>query len=101
MTDKITAALAFINRMAQFTTPEDEFAEPERGIAKVHATVEDYVADLDDERLCSEFQTFMDMVREARTIRDAQPAPGWSGSPCPEDPDNYWIDDKTGERIKA
>lgn len=25
----------------------------------------------------------------------------WSGSPCPDDPDNYWIDDKTGERIKA
>jgi hypothetical protein len=75
MTDKITAALAFINRMAQFTTPEDEFADPERGIAAVHETVEDYVADLDDERLCSEYQTFMEMVREARTIRDAAPSP--------------------------
>lgn len=25
----------------------------------------------------------------------------WSGSPCPIDPDNYWIDDKTGERVSA
>lgn len=27
--------------------------------------------------------------------------PEWSGSPDPVDPDNYWIDDKTGERIRA
>lgn len=25
----------------------------------------------------------------------------WSGSPCPKDPDNFWIDDKTGERVNA
>jgi hypothetical protein len=25
----------------------------------------------------------------------------WSGSPDPNDPDNYWIDDKTGERVNA
>lgn len=25
----------------------------------------------------------------------------WSGSPCPDDPDNFWIDDATGERIPA
>jgi hypothetical protein len=25
----------------------------------------------------------------------------WSGSPCPDDPDNYWIDDETGERVPA
>lgn len=25
----------------------------------------------------------------------------WSGSPDPEDPDNYWIDDATGERVNA
>ena len=30
-----------------------------------------------------------------------EPDPEWSGSPCPDDPDNYWIDDRTGERIKA
>jgi hypothetical protein len=25
----------------------------------------------------------------------------WSGSPDPDDPDNFWIDDKTGERRPA
>lgn len=25
----------------------------------------------------------------------------WSGSPCPDDPDNFWIDDATGERRPA
>lgn len=25
----------------------------------------------------------------------------WSGSPDPEDPDNFWIDDETGERVNA
>jgi len=25
----------------------------------------------------------------------------WTGSPCPRDPDNFWIDDKTGERVNA
>lgn len=28
-------------------------------------------------------------------------AEAWSGSPDPADPDNYWIDDKTGERVSA
>lgn len=27
--------------------------------------------------------------------------PEWSGHPDPDDPDNYWIDDATGERRKA
>ena len=25
----------------------------------------------------------------------------WSGSQDPEDPDNFWIDDVTGERVSA
>jgi hypothetical protein len=25
----------------------------------------------------------------------------WSGHPDPSDPDNYWIDDATGERVNA
>jgi hypothetical protein len=25
----------------------------------------------------------------------------WSGSPDPCDPDNYWIDDETDERVSA
>lgn len=27
--------------------------------------------------------------------------PEWSGHPAPDDPDNFWIDDKTGERVNA
>lgn len=33
--------------------------------------------------------------------RAVEQHPGWSGSPCPGDPGNYWIDDATGERIPA
>jgi hypothetical protein len=25
----------------------------------------------------------------------------WSASPCPLDPDNFWQDDETGERVNA
>jgi hypothetical protein len=35
---------------------------------------------------------------DARNWKDAH---NWSGSPCPVDPDNFWIDDATGERIPA
>jgi hypothetical protein len=27
--------------------------------------------------------------------------PEWSGYPDPTDPDNFWIDDETGERVNA
>lgn len=66
-----TTAAAFINRMAQFTTPEDEFADPEFDHSEMYADVDDYISDMSDDRLCGEYSTFMDMVREARTIRDA------------------------------
>lgn len=29
------------------------------------------------------------------------PLAQWSGSPDPNDPDNFWIDDATGQRIPA
>jgi len=69
------AALAFINRMAQFTTPEDEFSDPEFSHKGEYEDVVEYVSDMPDDRLCDEYGLFMSMVREARTIRDAQPAP--------------------------
>jgi hypothetical protein len=34
----------------------------------------------------------------ARTPKDEGE---WTGSPCPIDPDNFWIDDFTGERVNA
>lgn len=33
--------------------------------------------------------------------RAAETNVNWSGSPCPDDPDNFWIDDVTGERVNA
>jgi hypothetical protein len=69
-------AAAFINRMAQFTTPEDEFNDPEnQDNVAVYSDVEEYISDMSDDRLCGEYEAFMCMVREARTIRDATPAP--------------------------
>ena len=53
----------FVDRMARFTTPEDEVDLSENEYA-----VEDFVAGLDDERLCSEYATFMEMVRAARKL---------------------------------
>lgn len=76
MTDKITAALAFIDRMAQFTTPEDEFNDPEFSHKGKYADIAEYVSDMSDERLCGEYEAFMCMVREARRIRDVAAAPG-------------------------
>ena len=39
----------------------------------------------------------------ARKITNSVEAhlPEWSGHPDPNDPDNFWIDDKTGERVNA
>lgn len=56
--------LAFIDRMARFTTPEDEFAEDPQG----YEDADEMVADMDDERLCGEYATFMEMIREARKV---------------------------------
>lgn len=35
------------------------------------------------------------------TAKQALHPKEWSGSPCPLDPDNYWADDETGERVSA
>lgn len=41
----------------------------------------------------------------AQAIKDAgqdeMPELEWTGHPDPRDPDNFWIDDKTGERVNA
>ena len=75
MSDKITAALAFIERMAQFTTPEDEFNDPEFSHKGEYEDVAEYVSDMPDDRLCDEYGLFMSMVREARKIRDTPASP--------------------------
>lgn len=35
------------------------------------------------------------------TSRTEDKPADWSGSPDPLDPDNFWIDDNTGERVNA
>lgn len=60
---------AFVERVARFTTLEDEFNEdtPEgAALRSQYEDVEDYRSDLDDERLCSEFTTFEETIRDAR-----------------------------------
>lgn len=76
-------AIEFVERMARFTTPEDEFAEKHAiDVAYAnqmgteitgYADVDEMIADMDDERLCDEYTTFMDMVRAARKIFPAEP----------------------------
>ena len=38
---------------------------------------------------------------ESKHRRPLSRAKEWSGYPDPRDPDNFWIDDKTGERVNA
>lgn len=43
-----------------------------------------------------------DCLANVRRELEPKAAAGeWSGSPCPDDPDNFWIDDATGERRPA
>ena len=49
----------FLNQMARFSLPEEECGEQD---------VEEYISDLDDERLCGEYAAFMEMVRLARSL---------------------------------
>lgn len=52
----------FVESMARFTLPDEEFE------SAGYDDADDFVSDMDDERLCSEYSTFMEMVREARAI---------------------------------
>lgn len=52
----------FLLQMSRMTLPEEEFE------GHGYESADDFIADLDDERLCGEYTTFMEMVREAREI---------------------------------
>ena len=43
--------------------------------------------------------TLSALIGHFQRIGDEQPQ--WSGAPDPTDPDNFWIDDATGERVNA
>lgn len=49
----------FIKRMAGFSLPEEECGKMD---------VDEWLADLSDDRLCDEYSAFMDMVRAAREL---------------------------------
>lgn len=71
----INKALDFVRTMASMTTPEDEFAEhggDDDG--RRYDSVDDYVSDLDSDRLYGEYDAFMSMVRDARTILNGEPS---------------------------
>lgn len=59
----------FVKQMARMTTPEEEFeAEGGEFDGVAYDDVDEYVADISDERLCSEYSTFMEMVRQAKEL---------------------------------
>lgn len=41
------------------------------------------------------------LVEYVKAEREFNARSEWSGSLCPIDPDNFWIDDETGERVCA
>ena len=69
--------LAFVRRMAQFTTPEAEFEDRKGEDGTVYddgisyESADELLADFSDERLSDEFATFCEMIQEARRVRDA------------------------------
>ena len=82
--DRIAQLENFVNHMAGMTLPEEEFevlreefGEDEFGDVKAdewgsvtYDDVDEYIADLDDEHLFQEYNTFMDMIREARRLQN-------------------------------
>lgn len=62
---------AFVRRMAALTTPEEEFkALEESAEGTEYDDVDEFVADLDDDRLCDEYSAFMDLIREAKQMME-------------------------------
>ena len=62
--------------------------------------------DMDDQKygMCpnGHYAVLRSSVLEDRRIRKAKAdLQDWSGSCDPKDPSNFWIDDKTGERVNA
>lgn len=80
---------AYVERMARFTTIEDEFtAETEDGEAlrERYEDADEYRADLDDDRLCGELNTLEEMIRDARELL-AQPDAPDAAPAAPQTPD--------------
>jgi hypothetical protein len=54
-------------------------------------------------RLKAKRYYYLSNMQVPKIVYDAtrERAADWTGSPCPVDPDNFWIDDATGARIPA
>lgn len=88
---------AYVERMARFTTIEDEFmAETEDGEAlrERYEDADEYRADLDDDRLCGELNTLEEMIRDARELL-AQPDPTRAALEAAE----HWIEEQAWSPI--
>ena len=64
----INAALAFVREMASLTTPEDEVADDLEPGESLEESLDDFMVNIDSDRLFEEYSVFMEMVRNARKI---------------------------------
>lgn len=60
---------------------------------------ESFISGFEDDELQEGIAELLAGIRAA--IARAEGTADWSGSPDPADPDNFWIDDATGERVDA
>lgn len=61
------ALLAFVEQMARMVTPEDEI-EALREEGMEYSSVDELISDMDADRLTGEYETFMEMVAQARKL---------------------------------
>lgn len=84
--------LALLDQCDRGEPDEDYWNEGGEGYELVER-----IADLMKRYDNNEFIAFSEVDDAAVGLPPAE----WSGSPDPDDPDNYWIDDVTGERVNA
>lgn len=60
--DLVERLINFVSSIAEMSLPEEEFE------TEGFSNVDEYIADLSDERLCGEYATAMDTVRQAREL---------------------------------
>lgn len=58
----------FVERIGRLTTPEDELFDPDLGNGERYNSVDEMLSDMSDERLFSEYHTFMQFIRDARSL---------------------------------
>jgi hypothetical protein len=86
---------------ATYAWARDDAAKLERFMASVRNTISHGVSTWvhDGEAVTAAWRAIGGKGKP--TLKALRALPDWSGSPCPSDPDNFWIDDVTGERKPA